>query len=108
MRKWPGCGAASHGDGQSKRGLVFGACGGGGARERLRGRRWIMRRWPGCGAASCGDGSQKIFSYEDYNIICKKLVEKHTILKDHVGSGFVSAVNKIFTCVAVCLEFICT
>ena len=59
MRKWPGCGAASHGDGQSKRGLVFGACGGGGARERLRGCRWMMRRWPGCGAASCGDGGQK-------------------------------------------------
>ena len=30
----------------------------------------------------------------DYNIICKKLVDKHPVLRDHIGSGFVS---KYFT-----------
>ena len=32
---------------------------------------------------------------DDYNIICKKLVEKHPILKDHVGSGYVRHVGSI-------------
>jgi RIO-like serine/threonine protein kinase len=26
----------------------------------------------------------------DYNVICKKLVDKHPVLKDHVGSGYVN------------------
>ena len=30
---------------------------------------------------------------EDYNIICKKLIDKHPGLKDSVGSGYVSVYN---------------
>ena len=28
----------------------------------------------------------------DYNTICSKLIKRHPVLKDHVGSGFVSTV----------------
>ena len=31
----------------------------------------------------------------DYNIICKRLVDKHPTLKDHAGSGYVS----VYVCV---------
>ena len=27
---------------------------------------------------------------EDYNTVCSRLVKKHAVLKDHIGSGFVS------------------
>ena len=27
---------------------------------------------------------------DDYNIVCRNLVKKHPILKDHIGSGYVS------------------
>ena len=32
-------------------------------------------------------------TFEDYNIICKKLIDKHPGLKDSVGSGYVSVYN---------------
>ena len=27
---------------------------------------------------------------DDYNVVCSRLVKKHLILKDHIGSGYVS------------------
>ena len=27
---------------------------------------------------------------DDYNTVCNRLIKKHTVLKDHIGSGFVS------------------
>lgn len=27
---------------------------------------------------------------DDYNVLCSRLVKKHAVLKDHIGSGYVS------------------
>lgn len=40
---------------------------------------------------------------DDYNILCSRLVKKHAVLKDHIGSGYVSFICSTFELILIYL-----